>query len=50
MAVHKYNLKENLSEHANPQRPAYALGDEGGLITVLLAKRWKTFPAFCIQR
>ena len=32
MAVHKYNLKENLSEHANPQRPAYALGDEGGLI------------------
>ena len=32
MAVHKYNLKENLSEHANPQRPAFALGDEGGLI------------------
>jgi uncharacterized protein (DUF608 family) len=32
LAVHKYNLKENLSEHANPQRPAYALGDEGGLL------------------
>jgi hypothetical protein len=32
MAVHKYNLKENLSEHANPQRPTYALGDEGGLL------------------
>ncbi len=31
-AVHKYNLKENLSEHANPQRPAYAMGDEGGLL------------------
>ncbi|MBL0309496.1 MAG: twin-arginine translocation signal domain-containing protein [Bacteroidetes bacterium] len=31
-AIHKYNLKENLSEHANPQRPAYALGDEGGLL------------------
>lgn len=31
-AVHKYNLKDNLSEHANPQRPAYALGDEGGLL------------------
>lgn len=31
-AVHKYNLKENLSDHANPQRPAYALGDEGGLL------------------
>jgi uncharacterized protein (DUF608 family) len=32
LAVHKYNLKENLSDHANPQRPAYALGDEGGLL------------------
>jgi hypothetical protein len=32
LAVHKYNLKENLSEHANPQRPTYALGDEGGLL------------------
>ena len=29
-AVHKYNLKSNLSEHANPQRPSYALGEEGG--------------------
>ncbi len=32
LAVHRYNLKENLSEHANPQRPSYALGDEGGLL------------------
>ena len=32
LAVHKYNLKSNLSDHANPQRPAYALGDEGGLL------------------
>lgn len=31
-AVHKYNLKNDLSEHANPQRPAYALGNEGGLL------------------
>lgn len=31
-AVHKYNLKEDLSEHANPQRPSFALGDEGGLL------------------
>ena len=31
-AVHKYNLKKNLSDHANPQRPSYALGDEGGLL------------------
>ncbi|MFI5139638.1 MAG: GH116 family glycosyl hydrolase [Sphingobacteriales bacterium] len=32
LAVHKYNFKQNLSEHANPQRPTYALGDEGGLL------------------
>lgn len=32
LAVYKYNLKSNLSEHANPQRPAYALGDDGGLL------------------
>jgi uncharacterized protein (DUF608 family) len=32
LAVHKYNLRKNLNEHANPQRPAYALGHEGGLL------------------
>lgn len=32
LSVHKYNLKKNLSEHANPQRPNYALGNEGGLL------------------
>ena len=32
IAVHKYNLKRDLSAHANPQRPSYALGDEGGLL------------------
>jgi len=31
-AVHRYNLKRDLSEHANPQRPTYALGAEGGLL------------------
>lgn len=31
-AVHKYNLKKDLTDHVNPQRPAYALGDEGGLL------------------
>ncbi len=31
-AVHKYNLKRDLSEHANPQRPSYACGAEGGLL------------------
>lgn len=32
LAVHTYNLKHDLSEHANPQRPTYALGSEGGLL------------------
>ena len=31
-SVHKYNFKKDLSDHANPQRPSYALGDEGGLL------------------
>ena len=29
-AVHKYNLKPDLSEHANPQRPTFAFGGDGG--------------------
>jgi uncharacterized protein (DUF608 family) len=32
VAVHRYNLKKDLSAHANPQRPSYAAGDEGGLL------------------
>jgi len=31
-AVHKYNFKRDLSEHANPQRPSFAMGKEGGLL------------------
>ncbi len=31
-SIHKYNLKKDLSDHANPQRPSYALGNEGGLL------------------
>ncbi len=31
-AVHKHNLKRDLSAHANPQRPSYACGAEGGLL------------------
>jgi hypothetical protein len=30
--VHLYNLKKDLSHHADPQRPGYALGAEGGLL------------------
>lgn len=31
-SVYRYNFRENLKDHANPQRPGYALGDEGGLL------------------
>ncbi|HVU26112.1 MAG TPA: GH116 family glycosyl hydrolase [Opitutus sp.] len=31
-AVHRHNLKKDLSAHANPQRPSYAAGNEGGLL------------------
>jgi uncharacterized protein (DUF608 family) len=31
-ALHKYNLKHDLSDFANPQRPTYACGNEGGLL------------------
>jgi hypothetical protein len=32
LAVYKYNFKESLNEHVNPQRSGYALGNEGGLL------------------
>jgi len=32
LAVHKHNLRHDLSDHANPQRPTFALGKEGGLL------------------
>jgi len=31
-AVHRHNLRVDLSSHANPQRPSYATGAEGGLL------------------
>jgi hypothetical protein len=31
-AVHRYNLKQDLSDFANPQRPTYACGTEGGVL------------------
>lgn len=31
-SIHKYNFKSDLSDHANPQRPTYAAGTEGGLL------------------
>ena len=31
-SVYKYNFRKNLIDHANPQRPTFALGNEGGLL------------------
>lgn len=31
-SVYKYNLKKDLTDHVNPQRPSYAFGPEGGLL------------------
>jgi len=31
-SVYKYNYKKDLSEHVNPQRSGFALGDDGGLL------------------
>jgi uncharacterized protein (DUF608 family) len=31
-AIHRYNLKKDLLDHANPQRPSFALGRDGGLL------------------
>jgi len=31
-SVYKYNFKKDLSEHFNPQRPGYAMADDGGLL------------------
>ena len=32
VSIHKYNLKESLVDHANPQRPTFAMGNDGGLL------------------
>ncbi len=32
LCVYKYNFRKSLSEHSNPQRPAFAMRDEAGLL------------------
>jgi uncharacterized protein (DUF608 family) len=32
LSVYRYNFKPSLIEHENPQRPGFAVGDEGGLL------------------
>ena len=31
-SVYRYNLKHDLLDHANPQRPSFAMGSDGGLL------------------
>ncbi len=31
-SIYRYNFRENLRNHSNPQRPGYALGEDGGLL------------------
>ncbi|MDX2432297.1 MAG: GH116 family glycosyl hydrolase [Bacteroides sp.] len=32
LSVYRYNYRSSLSDHVNPQRSGYAMGDEGGLL------------------
>jgi len=32
VSIYKYNLKYDLSDHVNPQRPSFAMGNDGGLL------------------
>jgi hypothetical protein len=44
-AIFESNFREDLSEHANPQRPGYALGEEAGLVLCSWPRgRRLTFP------
>jgi hypothetical protein len=44
-SVHRYNLRSDLSTHANPQRPSYAAGSEGGVLLCTWPKGGKlTLP------
>jgi len=31
-AIHHYNLRHDLSDHSNPQRPTFGMGHDGGLL------------------
>ncbi len=45
-AIHKHNLKHDLSSHANPQRPTFAMGDDGGLLLCSWPRGGKPFLPF----
>jgi len=41
LAVHQYNLRKELVDHANPQRPTFAAGRDGGLLLCTWPKEGK---------
>ena len=44
-SIYRYNLRRDLTEHVNPQRPGYAMGEEGGLLLCTWPKGGKpTLP------
>jgi len=44
-SVYKYNMRENLLNHVNPQRPSFAMGTDGGLLLCTWPKGGEpTFP------
>ena len=50
-AIHKYNLKRDLSELANPQRPGFALGREGGFFYARSPREMIfSFPSYTVTR
>lgn len=50
-AIYRYNLKKDLSHHADPQRPGFALGAEGGTPALHLAQRRSPLtPVRLLQR
>ena len=45
-SIYRYNFRRDLSEHVNPQRPGYALGDEAGLLLCSWPKGGKPILPF----
>ncbi|MBN2410238.1 hypothetical protein JXQ31_01015 [candidate division KSB1 bacterium] len=44
-SVYKYNMRKSLLNHANPQRPSFAMGTDGGLLLCTWPKGGEpTFP------
>jgi len=47
-AIHKYNLKYDLTDHSNPQRPAFAVGKDGRPSALYVAQGGCAFHPICL--